>query len=85
MIFYKDLKAHLALIRMPSKSYKFFPLFSPVLPYKVWGLLKKEKTKTSAGNMICSGFKPIVRGVARNPVDHPHGGRTKTIVTPVSP
>lgn len=24
------------------------------------------------------GFKPSVRGVAMNPVDHPHGGRTKT-------
>ena len=24
------------------------------------------------------GFKPCVRGVAMNPVDHPHGGRTKT-------
>ena len=27
---------------------------------------------------MVSGFKPKVRGVARNPVDHPHGGRTKT-------
>ena len=24
------------------------------------------------------GSRPIVRGVARNPVDHPNGGRTKT-------
>jgi large subunit ribosomal protein L2 len=24
------------------------------------------------------GFKPKVRGVAMNPIDHPHGGRTKT-------
>jgi len=28
--------------------------------------------------MYNAGIKPKVRGVARNPVDHPHGGRTKT-------
>ena len=31
-----------------------------------------------AGIMYNIGKKPKVRGVARNPVDHPHGGRTKT-------
>jgi len=31
-----------------------------------------------AGTMYNAGIKPKVRGVARNPVDHPHGGRTKT-------
>ncbi len=31
-----------------------------------------------AGINLILGKKPKVRGVARNPVDHPHGGRTKT-------
>lgn len=31
-----------------------------------------------AGRNVKRGFKPSVRGVAMNPVDHPHGGRTKT-------
>jgi large subunit ribosomal protein L2 len=31
-----------------------------------------------AGVNFLFGKKPKVRGVARNPVDHPHGGRTKT-------
>lgn len=31
------------------------------------------------------GFKPVVRGVAKNPVDHPHGGRCKTNQPEVSP
>ena len=31
------------------------------------------------------GCKPHVRGVAMNPVDHPHGGRTKTNKPEVSP
>jgi len=30
------------------------------------------------GNNFKKGFKSKVRGVAMNPVDHPHGGRTKT-------
>jgi large subunit ribosomal protein L2 len=29
-----------------------------------------------AGSFINKGFKPIVRGIAKNPVDHPNGGRT---------
>jgi large subunit ribosomal protein L2 len=39
---------------------------------------KKFKVLGKAGTRILSGKKPKVRGVARNPVDHPHGGRTKT-------
>lgn len=31
-----------------------------------------------AGNSFHIGKRPTVRGVAMNPVDHPHGGRTKT-------
>jgi len=31
------------------------------------------------------GLKSKVRGVAMNPVDHPHGGRTKTNKPEVSP
>jgi large subunit ribosomal protein L2 len=30
-----------------------------------------------AGQNRNLGYRPIVRGVARNPVDHPNGGRTK--------
>jgi large subunit ribosomal protein L2 len=29
-----------------------------------------------AGQNCLLGKKPIVRGIAMNPVDHPHGGRT---------
>lgn len=30
-------------------------------------------------------LRPVVRGVAKNPVDHPHGGRTKTNSPEVTP
>ena len=32
--------------------------------------------KAGASNLL--GWRPSVRGVAMNPIDHPHGGRTKT-------
>ena len=38
-----------------------------------------------AGEMYYQGFRPTVRGVAMNPVDHPHGGRTKTVSPEKSP
>jgi large subunit ribosomal protein L2 len=31
------------------------------------------------------GVRPSVRGVAMNPVDHPHGGRTNGGKCPVTP
>ena len=39
---------------------------------------KKLCVLGKAGYNYIIGKKPKVRGVARNPVDHPHGGRTKT-------
>ncbi len=41
-----------------------------------------------AGRMFHRGFRPQVRGVAMNPIDHPHGGgegKTGTGGTPVTP
>jgi large subunit ribosomal protein L2 len=38
-----------------------------------------------AGLNRIKGVRPTVRGVAMNPVDHPHGGRTKTNSPEVTP
>lgn len=38
-----------------------------------------------AGRNKLKGIRPNVRGVAMNPVDHPHGGRTKGGFHPMSP
>jgi large subunit ribosomal protein L2 len=38
-----------------------------------------------AGYWKIYGKKPLVRGVAMNPVDHPHGGRGKSIKYPRTP
>jgi large subunit ribosomal protein L2 len=45
-----------------------------------------SKTKKKhAGFYRNLGFRPSVRGVAKNPVDHPHGGKTVGGRFPVSP
>lgn len=41
-------------------------------------IYKKYSVYGKAGIFRKTGFRPAVRGVAMNPVDHPHGGRTKT-------
>jgi large subunit ribosomal protein L2 len=48
-------------------------------------LLHKYINIGKAGINIISGKKVTVRGVAKNPVDHPHGGRTKTNCPEISP
>ena len=46
---------------------------------------KKKIIILKSGYWRSFGEKPIVRGVAKNPVDHPHGGRTKSIKNPRTP
>jgi large subunit ribosomal protein L2 len=46
---------------------------------------KRLVTNTKSGYWRNFGLKPHVRGVARNPVDHPHGGRAKSIKYPRTP
>jgi large subunit ribosomal protein L2 len=41
--------------------------------------LHSRCANTKSGYWRSFGLKSIVRGVAMNPVDHPHGGRTKAI------
>ena len=48
-------------------------------------ILKKNFKNTKSGFWRKKGFKPTVRGVAMNPVDHPHGGRTNSIKYPRTP
>lgn len=64
-------------IRVPSNYYA-------VLGKNSNKFVKKEVIG-AAGRNIKIGFKSKVRGVAMNPVDHPHGGRTKTNSPEVSP
>lgn len=73
-----DLFYDLFKIKLPSGSDKYLTS-SHICSI---GRVAKEKYNKiifgKAGNYRKYGFRPTVRGVAMNPVDHPHGGRTKT-------
>jgi large subunit ribosomal protein L2 len=45
----------------------------------------QNTTLAKAGRARWLGIRPSVRGIAMNPVDHPHGGRTNGGRNPVSP
>jgi hypothetical protein len=63
-----------------SVSNFFFNMFKPTL--NTSSFIPKE---LRGGDMYRFGQRPKVRGVAMNPVDHPHGGRTKSIRLPKTP
>ena len=69
---------HTVLVRLPSLSKKIFSKYNRTsIGYTL--IDKKKYKNTKAGYWRNLGYKSIVRGVAMNPVDHPHGGRTKAI------
>lgn len=80
-----NLENHTALIQLPSGVRKFFSIYSIASLGAVSASEKKNTTNTKSGFWRSFGLKPKVRGVARNPVDHPHGGRTKAIKYPRTP
>lgn len=80
-----DLNTHTALVRLPSGVRKSFSLYSIASIGAVSLRIKRLVRNTKAGFWKSYGCKSIVRGVAMNPIDHPHGGRTKTIKNPRTP
>lgn len=79
------------ILLLPSKTKKIFYFISSCLlinsndDVSLEKLNRKVFFQNKAGTSINKGFKSKVRGVAMNPVDHPHGGRTKTIKLPRTP
>ena len=80
-----DYEQHTALVKLPSGVRKFFSLYSILLLGPSALKLKRKLANTRSGYWRSYGLKSKVRGVARNPVDHPHGGRTKSIKYPRTP
>ena len=62
------------LIRLPSKEERVINLCNWAVLGKVAFDLKKLVKKLKAGQNRYKGIKSKVRGVAKNPIDHPHGG-----------
>jgi large subunit ribosomal protein L2 len=77
-----------AMIRMPSGEMRYISLHC----FATIGTVSNPEYKNiclgKAGRKRWLGIRPTVRGVAMNPVDHPHGGgegKTGTGGTPVTP
>lgn len=64
-------------VRLSSNCYATPSAVMPTRPDKV--------LNSSAGYWRSHGKKPCVRGVAMNPVDHPNGGRTKSLSSAKTP
>jgi len=76
---------HSCLIKLPSGLKKIFSYYSFAFMDSISLQFHKKRKNGKAGFWRTFGKKPIVRGVAMNAVDHPHGGRTKSIKTPLTP
>ena len=74
-----DKKTHTVLIQLPSKIKKIISYYSCVFLGCIALSEQKKYNNTKAGYWRHLGLKSIVRGVAMNPVDHPHGGRGKSV------
>lgn len=75
-----DTRTGYGLVILPSFLKKVFSIFALASngPANL-SIFRRDLRSTKSGEARALGIKPKVRGVAKNPVDHPHGGRTKAI------
>lgn len=74
-----------ALIMLPSGRLTFIKKDIYVFLGPSEALEHSKPPFHSAGARQRLGFRPMVRGVAKNPNDHPHGGRASSIKYPRTP
>jgi large subunit ribosomal protein L2 len=77
-----------ALLRLPSGEMRRALVQCYATVGQVGNLDHENETIGKAGRNRWKGWRPVVRGVAMNPVDHPHGGgegRTSGGRHPVTP
>jgi large subunit ribosomal protein L2 len=82
---YLNTDLNLLATKLPTGKIFFLNLGGKATVGRVAGKWAKLEMFGQAGHNSIIGRKSIVRGVAMNPVDHPHGGRTKTNSPEVSP
>lgn len=80
-----DMSSHTALVKLPSGVRKIFSAYSLVMFGAVSLKNKRLLRNTRSGYWRNFGVNSRTRGVACNPHDHPHGGRTKAIKYPRTP
>ena len=81
----KNFYTHTSLVKLPSGVRKIFSLYSFTLAGAAALKEKQHFSNTKSGYWRVLGLRSQVRGVAMNPIDHPHGGRTKAIRYPRTP
>nr|YP_009294812.1 ribosomal protein L2 [Cytinus hypocistis]AMR36141.1 ribosomal protein L2 [Cytinus hypocistis] len=64
----------LATLKLPSGEIRFIFKNCSATVGQVGNIKVKHKDLSKAGAKRWLGKRPVVRGVAMNPVDHPHGG-----------
>ena len=74
-----------AQIRLSSGELRLVPAECLATVGAVSNADHQNETIGKAGRARWMGRRPSVRGIAMNPVDHPHGGRTNGGRNPVSP
>jgi large subunit ribosomal protein L2 len=77
-----------AILRLPSSEVRYVQVECRAMIGQVSNTDQINQSIGKAGRMRWMGIRPTVRGVAMNPVDHPHGGgegRTSGGRHPVTP
>jgi large subunit ribosomal protein L2 len=67
-------KQNLATLKLTSKWQIQIPSDTIAMLGQVSNITHKFQILGKAGKQRALGFRPSVRGVAKNPCDHPHGG-----------
>lgn len=80
-----DLDKELILVQLPTTKKKWIYWWSIAVTGRVSNIFHKKEIFGKAGYYRLANKRPAVRGVAMNPVDHPHGGRTKSNSPEVTP
>lgn len=70
----KDENTRMATVCLPSKKTILLSFDCKAVVGTVGNVMHSSKIIGKAGRMRNLGRRPVVRGVAMNPVDHPHGG-----------
>lgn len=76
---------NLSVVKLPSNNKIIIKNSLKCILGRNSNIYKKYEILGNFSEKYLFGKKPTVRGVAKNPVDHPHGGRTKTNKPEVSP
>ena len=74
-----------AKIILPTNKIKIISIYCLVSLGRASNIFYKNQFFSKAGYNRNLGIRPSVRGVAMNPIDHPHGGRTKSNSPEVTP